>query len=117
MNQDAALCNLLKKLFQHTAQFRAKELLRYLQMHGLVISGQCNGTELLTAPESGQLPYLGSSSRQGPLQQAALVIEAPELVPVLVHGRHRAKVGLHPAMPAHLEIHVAPVTAAPKEMA
>ena len=32
------------------------------------------------------------------------MVKAPELVPVLIHGRHRAKVGLHPALHGHLAI-------------
>ncbi len=30
------------------------------------------------------------------------MVEAPELVPVLIHGRHGAKVGLHPALHGYL---------------
>ena len=46
--------------------------------------------------------HLRAPGRQGTLQQAAPVVEAPELVAVLVHGRHRAKIGLHPALHRHL---------------
>lgn len=47
---------------------------------------------------------LGSSGRQGAAEEAAAVVKAPQLVPVLVHGRHRPEVAVQPLLHRYLRM-------------